>query len=134
MGCFGLELGNGINKFDPLTENFTHIPYDNVSEVQTMDMDKKRNLWIGTYKNGLFKVNTNTLEASNFSHNPENDNSLGHQEIWAIHIEGNNIWIGTGNGLDRYNTETNTFNHFRDRPEDSKSLNGIRVKAILRTR
>ncbi len=129
-----LGTRNGINKFDPVNQRFTHYPYDQLNEVQAMDMDEEGNLWAGTYKNGLFKVNPNTLEAYNFVHNPEKDNSLGHQEIWAIQIEENNIWIGTGDGLDLYNIENRKFHHFKDIPEDPESLSGIRVKAILRSR
>jgi two-component sensor histidine kinase len=82
---------NGIFK------NFTTkdgLPSNN---IRTLLLDKKGNLWIGTFGGGLSKYDYNSFQ--NFT----KKDGLSHNYIHTLFEDSKgNIWIGTGNGANKY--------------------------------
>jgi len=71
-------------------------------------------LWIGT-ASGLNLFNKTTKIFQRICSNPENPNSLPHNEIWSIHQDKDgNFWIGTNQGgfcsIDRENHKVSRHN------------------------
>ncbi|MGL5888251.1 MAG: two-component regulator propeller domain-containing protein [Bacteroidia bacterium] len=63
--------------------------------VRAVLQDSKGNMWFGTWENGLYKYDGNTLE-----HFTEEKNQLKQKYVHAIlEDRKGRIWIGTGNGL-----------------------------------
>ena len=94
-----MELG----KFDQNTHTYKRQnignTFDNYGTFNVIEKSKSGLLWIGTNKNGIFKVNTRTKQFKTFRHNPENPTSLPPAWVWSIeNSDYNNLWIGTADG------------------------------------
>lgn len=114
-------FGNGIDRFNPYNEEFTHFRYNaedptgiSNDTVYFVTGDKSGNLWMGT-KAGLNKYNPSTGKFTNYRHNPNDAGSISHNSVFAIHItKQNEIWLGTFNGLNLLNNETGTFTRYNN--------------------
>jgi len=87
------------------------------SNIQFIYNDSKGFLWIGTRRTrhgGLTKIDVINDIWKTYRHNPNNNNSLTHDEILCIteDTEGR-IWIGTENGLNIFYPEEERFETFR---------------------
>ncbi|MBN2612357.1 MAG: GAF domain-containing protein [Bacteroidales bacterium] len=84
-------------------------------------------LWIGTDDNGLNKItlgnNREPQKYDWFSYNPVASNTLSSNTIYTLHIDGNNLWIGTDNGISKMDINTEEIIRYIPNPEDSNSLN-----------
>lgn len=79
--------------------------------------DASKNLWIGTFDDGLKRFNPETGIITHYRNNPDNPASLGSNAIMSIHQDQRgDLWLGThGGGLARYNPTANTFTHFTEK-------------------
>jgi ligand-binding sensor domain-containing protein/signal transduction histidine kinase len=102
-------------------------------------------LWIGTWRNGLYKINLLRLEETvspgrgfaagavvHYQHHPANPKSLSDNRIRAIcRDHQGRLWIGTfGGGLNRFDDATASFQPFKHDPADPNSLSDDHVLAI----
>ncbi|WP_338789858.1 two-component regulator propeller domain-containing protein [Bernardetia sp. MNP-M8] len=87
--------------------------FENYGSFNVITRSKSGLLWIGTNKNGIFKINTRTKQFKTFRHNPENQNSLPPAWVWSItNSDKNNLWIGTADGWSYLNvTKDSAFNY-----------------------
>jgi ligand-binding sensor domain-containing protein/serine phosphatase RsbU (regulator of sigma subunit) len=87
--------------------------FDNYGSFNAFVKSKSGLLWIGTNKNGIFKVNTRTKQFKTFRHNAENPNSLPPAWVWNITDAGkNNLWLGTADGWSYLSTaKDSAFNY-----------------------
>lgn len=83
--------------------------------------DRQGYLWIGT-QDGLNRYDGYNL--TQFKHDPENPNSLGHNGILALYQDKENLlWIGTwGGGLNQFNPATSQFTRYAPDPANPASL------------
>lgn len=80
------------------------------SQVSKIYEDSKKNIWIGTWEKGLFRIDRKgVIQSYTYS----DDNSISANFIRDI-CEDNEgyLWIGTTKGLDRLTVETTTFKHY----------------------
>ena len=93
--------------------------------VMSLHLDKYQNIWIGTYRNGLYKLPFNTNEIINFQHNENDINSLSSNSISKIiGTTSGKLAIATyGGGLNMFNYEKNNFSRISLNNENNgKSL------------
>lgn len=122
--------GRGIASFSIKSHKF--VNYSPVEESDTPPMvralseDKNNNLWVGThfvkskgsekYTNarGLYKFNMISHEWQNFSHEPENSDSLSNNLIFAINVDSHeDVWVGTwGGGINLLKNDGKSFLHY----------------------
>jgi hypothetical protein len=74
----------------PDWENFTNGQGVNVL------LDHGNELWIGAFCGGLIKLDKTTGEKTFYDHA---NSGLPHNEVFALAIDGSNLWIGTWGGL-----------------------------------
>lgn len=131
--------GGGLNKFDPVTETFTHFkhnPDDSTSlgsdVVQCVYVDKNNTVWAGTWGGGLCKFNRDKNSFKHYVHNPHDKTSLSNDKIFTIFEDSkNNLWIGTdGGGASLFNSKTEGFTHFKNNPETPFSISSNSVVCI----
>lgn len=100
-----IKVKTGLNKSIEHFNGANGLPAD---EITSLFLDSEKTLWIGTAKNGAFKLLQNSKKVTNSFHS---DNSLGNS-INTISGFGAEIFIGTKNGIYQINTKTNHQLHF----------------------
>ncbi len=69
-------------------------------------------VYVGTWGDGLYVLNTQDNTQQNYRFNRNKPNSLNSNAIWSIHEDDNGlIWLGTGNGVSTFDPVTKTFEH-----------------------
>ncbi len=128
--------GKGLLKYDgSQTIAYTHNDKDTNSitsaMLETLAMDRERNIWIGSLGGGMDKFDPTTNRFTHFWHKPNDPGSLSEDTVTAIledHL--GNLWIGTHAGLDRYDQKTGKFIHYAYNANDPHSLSGTHVRVL----
>lgn len=112
--------GNGLDRFDPVTERFTHYPYDennpasiSSNSVRIIHEDAHGNLWIGT-DDGLNLFDRTERKFTRFVNNPNDPFSLPANRVYDIKEDkSGNLWIATfGKGICRYDQASRKFSSY----------------------
>ena len=120
---FGTE--NGLARYDGYNIKTYQIlsnskPGERSQEIENIFEDRDRNLWIGTYQNGLQLLNRINDSLSSFIHNPDNPLSISSNRVNTIFQDKEGIlWIGTYNGLNEFDHKNKTFYSYKQNTEDS---------------
>ena len=101
-----------LDKFDPVTETFTHYRIDTAGAqgetvpVTNISQDHMGMLWLGT-RRGLYRFDPSTGRIIHYRHDPNNPFSLSSDEIRTTgeDREGT-FWVGTHEGLDAFDRDT----------------------------
>ncbi|GAB4126915.1 MAG: hypothetical protein Fur0015_00500 [Ignavibacteriales bacterium] len=93
-------------------KNGTKLP-DNFS-VNSLYEDKEKNIWIGTWLNGLFRYVPDKDLLINYLPNNQH-NSISGNKVSCIYQDSKGfIWIGTfNNGLNKFDKYKNVFKHYK---------------------
>ncbi len=110
---------NGLDKFDPVTEEFTHINKNdsqfNLSNnsVYAINEDNNKILWVGT-RDGLNKIDLINRKNKIYKNDPNDPQSLSFNFISVIFKDRSGIiWVGTyGGGINKYDRKTDKFERF----------------------
>jgi signal transduction histidine kinase/sugar lactone lactonase YvrE len=114
----------GLYIFDPVAETFTLFAFSkdepapfSEDQIMTVTQDSIGNLWVGTFDNGLFKLNRALNANTHYKNQSDTLTSLSNNSILVIHQDSNEtIWVGTiGGGLNRYNVDKDTFTRFTEK-------------------
>lgn len=110
-------LGSGILIKRPGSDRF--MPFHGYGDqtiasglvVETIHADSEDRIWVGTYGDGLYIVNTYEEKITHLLPNRQNPYSLPFQDILSIKEDQNKgIWIGSdGGGVSYYNRQFNNF-------------------------
>lgn len=127
-GILWLGTENGINRFDTKKNTYTlykHEPGNSNSlsgnsiQSQAFSFDGNGNLWVGTWSNGLNKIEFTDSSQTNanikhWQNNPGDPKSLSNDNVISLYIDKENIiWIGTfGGGLSRFDPKTEIFTNY----------------------
>ncbi len=103
----------GLNKIDRTANRYTFYrksdDINSISDnhVRVIKEDRNGDLWIGTYGGGLNHFNKETETFTRYQHDPDDEFSLGSDQIQSIYIEPDNVcWIGTfGGGLHKFDID-----------------------------
>ncbi|KZN67284.1 hypothetical protein N478_17835 [Pseudoalteromonas luteoviolacea S4060-1] len=129
-----MALDKGIAKFnlDTKTSELIRYPstepyYREFREIRALSSDKHGNLWIGTYKNGVYLYTPST---NNFKH-LDASYGLSHPEVLTIYKDkSQNIWVGTGDGVNLWVESSEKFKSFVNDAYKTDSLLGSIVQDI----
>ena len=120
-GALWIFTRRGVSQFDPVTEQFkgyesSDDPAENAlthNFAQRCHIDKQGIIWIGLREEGLDRFDPNSGEFTNYSHDPDNPDSLSNNGIFAIYEDSQgSLWIGTVQGLNRFHPEKETFSRY----------------------
>lgn len=103
------------------------------TEIRTIMQDRKGNIWVGTFGNGIYLIDPVTLNVKGIRRERGNSNSLSNDFVHTIFETSDGmIWIGTGaGGLNRYDPNNHSFLHYRHDPENPKSVSTMEITAII---
>ncbi|MEJ7914315.1 MAG: two-component regulator propeller domain-containing protein, partial [Chitinophagaceae bacterium] len=144
-------FGKGLDKFDPVTGQFTHYRHDpknsssliNDSIMVIIQDRAGKMLWIGT-RGGLDRFDPETGKFVHYKNEVTDPSSLSHNVIRAIYEDRQGtLWAGTGSsfngdgtstgegGLNKLDQKTGKFTRYMYDPKDPRTLIDNRVRAIF---
>jgi signal transduction histidine kinase/ligand-binding sensor domain-containing protein len=84
-----------------------------VKKIKSLKRQGKNSLWIGTWGEGLFRLDLTTRRYTQFKNIPGDSKTLCGNEVMHLEVDSlNNLWIGTFSGLDKLNLSTLQFKHY----------------------
>ena len=102
------------------------------SDIHSLFVDRKNNVWIGTRLGGLTRFHAPTGTWKTFINDPEVVGSISDNDVLSIlEDKEGRLWVGTENGLNLYQPETESFIVFKMNKEDSTSLQGRAILSIM---
>ncbi|MBO9611109.1 MAG: response regulator [Dyadobacter sp.] len=129
----------GVNLYDRKTNLFRQVTIHARNKaassglaVLSLELTTPDALWIGTFQDGLFRLNPATGAYDQFLQGPE-ATSLGNNNIFSLtRDKKGRLWIGTnGGGVNVYHPETRQFERFFD-PNISLLKRMIPLNAYIR--
>lgn len=129
----GANLGNGVAIIKESSLKFGKLEVekflDNTDIVWAIYKDRQKNIWVGTYRNGiLIKQHNGNWKRFNPSNNKNYDK---HIRSLVEDIRGN-MWIGTySGGLGFYNKRTNKLRLFKHSVRSENSIPANQVQDLL---
>ena len=125
---------DGLAKFNLITKQIDLLKYpksdpsyNEFRELRALNTDKYGNLWIGTYKNGVYRYDPLT---KSFNH-LDDSFGLSHPEVLEIFKDNaQNIWVGTGDGVNLWDESNKQFISFKSEHNNKDSLLGTIVQDI----
>ncbi|WP_194775883.1 sensor histidine kinase [Pararhodonellum marinum] len=97
--------GGGINVFDPENRTFSKVKYNAVNDmfggsVRGIFEDDDGTLWLGTWGDGLIKLDRNFKEERRYTIAPDSESGLSNNQVRVIkRAKDGKLWLGTNNGL-----------------------------------
>ncbi len=143
----GLWMGgdHGLQRFAVIPESRPNVAVEQVYPRTTLPRDSTRfivydivedaggKLWIGTYGQGLLRLDLKSGEAESLLNDPGDPASLSNNYILALCLDRTGtMWAGTsGGGLNKRNTTKERIRHFACSPQDPLAANRNMIFAIL---
>ncbi|MGZ3756579.1 MAG: hybrid sensor histidine kinase/response regulator transcription factor [Mucilaginibacter sp.] len=90
------------------TQSFTSFNNKTPLSVNTLHLDNRNRLWIGSYYGGLAMYNK---DQKNFTVYTEKEGLANNNVLGVLEDEGN-LWVSTSNGLSRFNMASKTFKNY----------------------
>lgn len=142
-GTLWVGVENGLNKYDGKKFTRQIIPSDaqrdpegaewwNKNIVQSLLVDKKGNLWLGTGGNGVYCYDGEKFTSFSFTNDYKQSDGLHHNYIQSmIEDSDGNIWFTsmTHGGVSRYDGENITHFSAADGLKDDMVAGGFQDKA-----
>ena len=111
-GSLWIGCDEFLDKFDPVTETFTHYRIDTEGAqgetvpVTNISQDHMGMLWLATSR-GLYRFDPSTGRTIRYRHDPNNPFSLSSDEIRTTGEDRKGtFWVGTSEGLDAFDRDT----------------------------
>ncbi|WP_010180524.1 hybrid sensor histidine kinase/response regulator transcription factor [Aquimarina agarilytica] len=132
---FGLD-GDGLTEYNTATNKITQFKknrpnYLGANTVQCM-LQQKNTLWLGTFSDGLIKVDLKNYTYKQFKNNPLDEESISYNDIRGIKEDSKgNLWIATGGGgLNYFDIDRNRFVRFKHEYNDPTSISSNNITCI----
>lgn len=102
---------NGLYRYDGNT--FKLFDFEDLVniEIRSLFVDSKKNLWIGTTWEQLYKYDMYHHKLTHYLFNPASEGNNSGQVYRICEGSDNTLWLGTGEGLLALNTTTGKFTH-----------------------
>jgi ligand-binding sensor domain-containing protein/signal transduction histidine kinase len=124
IGCFyedsqrNLWIGThfSVYRIDPSGKNTAFalvkpgVPLNPLAVVE----DRAGFIWVGTFSNGLYRLDPKSGEWKNYRHNENDPTSLSNDIAYRLLVDhGGTLWVATWDGLDRFDGLTDQFTTLR---------------------
>ncbi|MDP4210490.1 MAG: two-component regulator propeller domain-containing protein [Bacteroidota bacterium] len=123
FGNLWIGTKSGLDIFNPATRTFRHVIYSSTmpgDEIQTIFRNDDGQMWVGTFKQGIFIINPLTLKSKQFIIDPTSERGYTVRSI--IKDKQGKYWIGTRGGLYIYSGETGKYSFFSHDDREAESL------------
>lgn len=107
--------GNAVLKYDVTSDQFLRmVVFDSEVIVYTLGEGKPGELWIGTYRDGLFKYDMETMQKTHYSFRSADDFEISDNLIYDVYLDTQErLWVATNNGLNLLEKGEENFKIFK---------------------
>ncbi len=132
--------GGGIDVFDIKTSKVDHIStfnnktYSGLTSnyIQTVYIDSKKNIWAGSWDNGIYILKNGTKKITNINIQNSNGKLLSNAILSITEDKEGIIWIGTFyTGVYTFNPKTNVLTHLNSKEFVKHGINTSDIRKIL---
>ncbi|PTB90499.1 hybrid sensor histidine kinase/response regulator, partial [Marivirga lumbricoides] len=131
--------GGGIDIFDPSDNTIIQVNEENqdyyagldAKDIQTIFIDSKENMWLGSWSQGIYLLRKGSSYFTNF--NTSNTSGLKSNRVLSFSEDSTGrIWIGTSTrGLHYYNPTAQDFFHFKAIAPDGYDFDRAHIRKVL---
>lgn len=131
--------GGGLDIYNLISKKYIHVNKNNqtyysgldATDIQTIFIDSKENIWIGSWDRGIYFLKNGATRFINY--NTTNTAGLKSNRIFSFSEDSKGrIWIGTFiSGLHYYDNKSNTFVHCDSRPFAENELNKAFIRKVF---
>lgn len=116
-GVLWIGTPNGLNRYNPQTDDFERIGETQMCDISLIMEDNKGYMWITTLNNGIMRQNITTGAWKQYNYAQNNKYSLPSNIATTLCVDAKQkLWIGTdGGGLCRYDYENDRFVRYDDK-------------------
>jgi signal transduction histidine kinase/ligand-binding sensor domain-containing protein/DNA-binding response OmpR family regulator/HPt (histidine-containing phosphotransfer) domain-containing protein len=131
----------GLSRYEPRSDDFVNYgaavsganPGD--LRVRAIREDHGGALWIGTYRNGLYRFEPETGRLTVFRHDAKDPHSLSHDRVLAVlEDDAQRLWVATGDGLNLFDREAATFVRYGRDSDNPQSLRDNHIVSLYQDR
>ena len=90
--------------------------------IRKIHRDKKNNLWVATWYNGVFKIDLKTKVLAQYHHLEEDLAGKTAYMRFILETRNGEIWMGTRGGLLRYDEPRDSFQVYKSIPDQPESM------------
>lgn len=91
----------------------------------------KESVWIGTYREGMIRLNSNYEVEDHFINGIDKSSSITSNNVYDILEYDQYLWLATfGGGLNRMDLNTNAFESFTFNPDDDHSIGSNNTRVL----
>lgn len=131
--------GGGLDIYNLSAKTYIHVNKNNQSyysgldavDIQTIFIDSKQNIWVGSWDRGIYFLKNGTTRFINY--NTTNTAGLKSNRIFSFSEDsGGRIWIGTFiKGLHYFDNKSNKFVHCNTKPFADNSLDEAFIRKVF---
>jgi signal transduction histidine kinase/ligand-binding sensor domain-containing protein/CheY-like chemotaxis protein/HPt (histidine-containing phosphotransfer) domain-containing protein len=136
-GSLWVGTDDGLNRLRSNSGKFEWINESTVPAISSPIVmsiySEGDTLWVGTFDQGLNRINLTNNESKVFRHSPIVESSVANNGITSIfRASTGQLLVGTyGGGLSIFNDTSETFTNYRNQLNNPKSISSDRVLAIF---
>jgi signal transduction histidine kinase/DNA-binding response OmpR family regulator len=131
--------GGGLDIYSLSAKSFIHVNKNNqnyysgleATDIQTIFIDSKQNIWIGSWDRGIYFLKNGTTRFINY--NTTNTGGLKSNRIFSFSEDSKGrIWIGSFiKGLHYFDTKSNKFVHCESKPFVDSTLDNAFIRKVF---
>jgi ligand-binding sensor domain-containing protein len=131
--------GGGLDIYNLTDKSYIHVNKNNQNyysgldavDIQTIFIDSKQNIWIGSWDRGIYFLKNGTTRFINY--NTANTAGLKSNRVFSFSEDSKGrIWIGTFiKGLHYFDNKTNTFVHCDSKPFAENALDNAFIRKVF---
>lgn len=131
--------GGGLDIYNLSSKSYIHVNKNNqnyysgldAADIQTIFLDSKQNIWVGSWDRGIYFLKNGTTRFVNY--NTANAAGLKSNRIFSFSEDSKGrIWIGTFiKGLHYFDNNTNTFVHCDSKTFTDNALDNAFIRKVF---
>ncbi|QZK90073.1 response regulator [Flavobacterium sp. CHNK8] len=131
--------GGGLDIYNLSAKTYIHVNKNNQNyfsgldavDIQTIFIDSKQNIWVGSWDRGIYFLKNGTTRFINY--NTTNTAGLKSNRIFSFSEDSRGrIWIGTFiKGLHYFDNKSNTFVHCNTKPFTENALDQAFIRKVF---
>jgi len=131
--------GGGLDIYNLADKSYIHVNKNNQNyyssldavDIQTIFIDSKQNIWVGSWDRGIYFLKNGTTKFVNY--NTANTSGLKSNRIFSFSEDSKGrIWIGTFiKGLHYFDNKSNTFIHCDSKPFTENALDNAFIRKVF---